>query len=84
MNQQQLSQQYQDFLTQKQHPYQQIAFLQEMLKGVPTSTTQSIYQAPASTSAMMASAVPLLYGANKIFGAEGGLMGLGVHNLSRG
>jgi hypothetical protein len=84
MNQQQLSQQYQDFLTQKQHPYQQIAFLQEMLKGVPTQSTQSIYQAPASTSAMMASAVPLLYGANKIFGAEGGLMGLGVHNLSKG
>jgi hypothetical protein len=56
----------------------------EMLKGVPQNTTQQVYQAPPSSTAMMASAAPLLYGANKIFGAEGGLMGLGVHNLSRG
>jgi len=48
MQQQALSQDYQDFLTQKQYPYQQIAFMNEMLKGVPTNTTQSIYQAPPS------------------------------------
>lgn len=48
MQQQSLSQDYQDFLTQKQYPYQQIAFMNEMLKGVPTNTTQSIYQAPPS------------------------------------
>lgn len=85
MNQQQLTQQYQDFLTQKQYPYQQLAFMKEMLAGVPQQTTQSIYQAPQSTAALMASAVPILYGANKLFGAkEGGLMALGVHNLSKG
>ena len=86
MNQQQLSQQYQDFLTQKQYPYQQLSFLMEMLKGIPTNTTQQVYQAPASTTAQMASAIPLLYGANKLFSGakEGGLMGLGVYNLSKG
>ena len=48
MNQQRLSQDYQDFLTQKQYPYQQIAFANEMIKGVPTQTTQSMYAAPPS------------------------------------
>lgn len=83
LNQQQLSQQYQDFLTQKQYPYQQLSFLMEMLKGVPQQTTQQIYQAPASSAALMASAAPILYGANKIF-AGGGLADLGVYNLSKG
>ena len=48
MNQQRLSQDYQDFLTQKQYPYQQIAFANEMIKGVPTQTTQAMYAAPPS------------------------------------
>jgi hypothetical protein len=85
MEQAKLTETYQDFLNKKQYPYQQIAFLKEMIAGAPQNTTQSVYQAPASTQAMMASAVPLLYGANKLFGAkDGGLMALGVHNLSRG
>jgi hypothetical protein len=83
MNQQQLSQQYQDFLTQKQYPYQQIAFLQEMLKGVPTSTTKSLYEAPESSTAQLASLGSTLYGASKFF-AGGGLADLGIYNLSRG
>ena len=47
-DQQILSQGYQDFLTQKQYPYQQIAFAKEMIAGVPQQTTQQIYQAPPS------------------------------------
>lgn len=47
-DQQILSQAYQDFLTQKQYPYQQIAFAKEMIAGVPQQTTSSIYQAPPS------------------------------------
>ena len=86
MNQALLSQQYQDYLTAKQYPYQQLSFLKEMIAGVPQNTTQSVYQAPPSTAAMMASAVPILYGANKLFSGakDGGLMGLAVHNLSKG
>ena len=84
LEQAKLTETYQDFLTKKQYPYQQLAFLKEMIAGVPQQTTQSIYQAPQSTSAMIAGAVPLLYGANKLFAKEGGLMALGVHNLSKG
>jgi hypothetical protein len=47
-DQQVLSQAYQDFLTQKQYPYQQIAFAKEMIAGVPQQTTQQVYQAPPS------------------------------------
>ena len=83
LQQAQLSQQYQDFLTQKQYPYQQIAFMQEMLKGVPQATTQQIYQAPASTAATLAGLGTALYGANKLF-AGGGLADLGIYNLSKG
>ena len=86
LNQAKLAESYQDFLTKKQYPYQQLAFLKEMIAGVPQQTTQQMYQAPASTSAMLASAVPILYGTNKLFSGakEGGLMALGMHNLSKG
>lgn len=85
MEQAKLSQNYQDYLTAKQYPYQQLSFLKEMIAGAPQNTTQSVYQAPQSTAALMASAAPVLYGANKLFGSkEGGLMSLGVHNLYKG
>jgi hypothetical protein len=89
MNQQALSQDYQDFLTQKQYPYQQIAFMTEMLKGVPQQTTQSIYQAPPSMASQAAGLGLGAYGLSRLFakpaGAkDGGLMGLGLANLSRG
>jgi hypothetical protein len=83
LEQAKMSEKYQDYLSAKQHPYQQLAFLKEMIAGTPQNTSQSVYQSPQSTSAMLASAVPILYGANKLF-AGGGLMSLGVHNLSRG
>ena len=66
MQQQALSQDYQDFLTQKQFPYQQLAFMNEMLKGVPTNTTQSIYQAPPS---LLSQAGGLGLAAYGLFGA---------------
>ena len=72
MNQQRLSQDYQDFLTQKQYPYQQIAFANEMIKGVPTQTTQSMYAAPPS---LLSQASGLGLAAYGLFGAgkaEGG------------
>lgn len=83
LNQQKLTQDYEDFLRQKQYPYQQLAYATEMIKGVPQQTTQKIYEAPQSTSAMMASTIPLMYGASKLF-AGGGLADLSLYNLSRG
>jgi hypothetical protein len=87
LNQQVLSQQYQDFLNQKQYPYQQIAFAKEMIAGVPQQTTQQIYQAPPSMTSQAAGLGLGAYGLSRLFAKpakEGGLMGLGLANLSRG
>ncbi len=83
LQQAQLTRQYEDFLQQKQYPYQQLAFMQEMLKGVPQQTTQAIYQAPPSTTAQLAGMGTALYGASKLF-ASGGLADLAVEHLSKG
>lgn len=94
LEQQRLTQQYEDFLRQKQYPYQQLAFAKEMIAGVPTQTTQQVYQAPQSALAQLAGTGTALYGASKLFGSkEGGLMSsyagggladLAVDHLSRG
>jgi hypothetical protein len=82
LNQQQLTQNYEDFLRQKQYPYQQLAYAMEMMKGVPQSTTQQVYQAPPSLQAQLGGGLMSAYGLSKLF-AEGGLAGLGVYNLGR-
>lgn len=66
--QQKMSQDYQDFLTQKQFPYQQLAFMAEILKGVPQNTTQSIYQVPPS---MLSQAAGLGLAGYGLFGGGG-------------
>lgn len=46
-----LNQQYQDFLTQKQNPYNQLSFMQSMLTGLPlTSSVQNVYSNPNALS----------------------------------
>jgi len=46
-----LNQQYQDFLTQKQDPYNKLAFQQSMLSGLPiTSNVQNVYSNPSVLS----------------------------------
>jgi hypothetical protein len=82
LNQQKLTQDYEDFLRQKQYPYQQLAYAMEMVKGVPQQTTQSVYGAPQSMQAQLGGGLMSAYGLSKLF-AEGGLAGLGVYNLGR-
>jgi hypothetical protein len=93
LEQQKLTMDYEDFLRQKKYPYEQLAFAKEMIAGVPTQTTQAVYQAPQSALAQVAGLGTALYGANKLFGKEGGLMQgyangglaeLAVRHLSRG
>ena len=49
LEQQRLQQQYQDFANQRQHPYQQLAFMSDMLRGLPLSQTAStMYGTPPS------------------------------------
>jgi len=49
LEQQYLEQQYRDFQNQRQHPYQQLAYMSDMLRGLPISqTAATMYQAPPS------------------------------------
>lgn len=71
LEQQRLSQKYQDFLNQRGYPQQQLAFMSDMLRGLPLSqASQQMYQAPPS---MLSQAAGLGF-LGKGFGlfAEGG------------
>jgi hypothetical protein len=83
LEQQKLATDYQNFLQQQQHPYQQIAFANEMLKSAPQQTTQAMYQAPPSLAGQLAGFGGLAAGASKYY-ANGGLAGLGLYNMSGG
>jgi hypothetical protein len=43
-----LNTQYQDFLSQKQYPYQQLEFMSGLMRGTPMGTVSSMYQPPGS------------------------------------
>ena len=74
---------YQDFLKQKNYPYQQLAFMSDMTRGLPLSQqSQSIYSAPPNAASQLGglgmSALGI-YGMSGGFksaptGKEGGLM----------
>ena len=84
LEQQQLTQGYEDFLAQKQHPYQQIAFLQEMMKGAPQQTTQSIYAAPPSLAGQAAGLMGMYMGGKRAgYFANGGLTDLALYNMTK-
>ena len=71
-----LNQQYQDFLTQKQDPYNKLAFQQSMLSGLPlTDTVKNVYSNPSMLSqvAGLGTAAAGMYGMyNKAQGAKKG------------
>ena len=75
---------YQDFLKQKNYPYQQLAFMSDMTRGLPLSqSAQSIYSAPPSAVSQLGglgmSALGI-YGMSGGFKAEGGMVGKGHAN----
>jgi hypothetical protein len=79
LEQQRLAQQYQDFQNQRQYPYQQLAFMSDMLRGLPLSqSAQQMYQAPPSllsqAGGLGLTAYGLFGGQNPMIktGAEGG------------
>jgi len=54
LEQQGLTQRYQDFLNQQRYPYQQLAFMSDILRGVPAATSaKTLYEAPGSTAAQV-------------------------------
>ena len=72
-----LDQKYQDFMAQKQEPFQQLSYMSNVLRGVPLSQgAQTVYQAPPSTFSQVAGAGLSLAGLGNLFGgtnkAKGG------------
>jgi hypothetical protein len=86
LEQQRLSQDYQDFLNQRQHPYQQLAFMSDMYRGLPLSQySQTMYQQPESTAAKLGGAAMTYMGGRQAgYFADGGLTNLALYNMSEG
>jgi hypothetical protein len=91
LQQQQLQQQYQDFLTQRGYPQQQLAFMSDILRGIPLSQqTQQQFTAPPSTASQLGGLAAAGIGAALKSSAKeggqvhGGLEKLAIHNLARG
>jgi hypothetical protein len=64
---------YQDFLKQRNYPYQQLAFQSDMLRGLPLSqAAQQVYTAPPSTASQLGG---LGMSALGIYGMSGGFRG---------
>jgi hypothetical protein len=66
LEQQILSQQYQDFLNQRKNPYQQLDFLTGALQGIPMGTVQSMYQAAPTGLQTLGSLGLGAYGAKQL------------------
>jgi hypothetical protein len=75
---------YQDFLKQKNYPYQQLAFMSDMTRGLPLSqSSQAMYSAPPNAVSQLGglgmSALGI-YGMSGGFKANGGMVGKGYAN----
>ena len=71
--QQGLDMQYQDFLKQQNYPYQQLAFMSDMTRGLPLSqSAQNMYQAQPSTMSQLGGLAATGLG---VYGASGGFKG---------
>jgi hypothetical protein len=75
LEQQRMSQAYQDFLSQRGHPQQQLAFMSDILRGVPLGQqTQVQYQAPPPLTSQLAQLGLGGYGAYQMFKKDGGII----------
>ena len=73
--QQQLTQNYNDFLNQQNFPFQQIGQMSNVLRGVPlTQQTQAVYQQAPSVASQAAGFGTAAIGAANLFKAEGGMI----------
>lgn len=77
-----LNQQYQDFLTQKQNPYNQLSFMQNMLSGLPiSSSTQNVYSNPSMLSQVAGLGTTAVAGAKLAGMKKGGKVGSGLDDI---
>ena len=68
--QQGLDTRYQDFLNQQRYPYQQLEFMNAMLRGTPLGTVSTMYQPAPSQLSQLAGLGTAAYGVSKM--KEGG------------
>lgn len=69
-----LNKRYEDFMQQQTFPQSQLQFYSSLLRGVPVSPNQTMYQyqAPATAANQIASLGLGAYGTSKLFGAKDG------------
>jgi hypothetical protein len=75
LQQQGLSQAYQDFLNQQNYPYKQLGFMSDLIRGLPLGqqSTAQVYQGPGSLTGQLAGLGMGAYGLSRAFSmAEGG------------
>jgi hypothetical protein len=73
--QQQLTQNYNDFLNQQNFPFQQIGQMSNVLRGMPLNQqTQAVYQQAPSLASQAAGFGTAAIGAANLFKAEGGMI----------
>ena len=79
-----LSGQYQDFLNAQQRPYQQMAFMSDMIRGLPlTQQSQSMFTPSPSTSSQALGLGTAALGLSRLGGmAAGGRVGSGLADLA--
>lgn len=67
---------YQDFLTQKNYPYQQLSYMSNLIRGTPMgmNTQSQVYQAPPTTAQTIGALGAGAIGLSKLAAKEGGLM----------
>lgn len=74
LQQQGLTQAYQDFINQQNYPYKQLGFMSDLIRGLPLGqqSTASVYTPPPSTAQTIGSLGLGAYGIGQLFKAEGG------------
>ena len=86
LQQQGLTQAYQDFLNQQNYPYKQLGFMSDMIRGLPLGqqSTKQVYEAEPGLGSQLVGAGTAAYGLSK-FMAEGGITGdANVSNILEG
>ena len=76
LQQQGLSQAYEDFQNQRNYPYKQLGFMSDMIRGLPLGqqSTRQVYEPAPSTTSQLAGIGTAAYGLSR-FMAEGGVTG---------
>ena len=76
LQQQGLTQAYQDFQNQQNYPYKQLGFMSDMIRGLPLGqqSTRQVYEAEPGLGSQLVGAGTAAYGLSK-FMAEGGITG---------